>query len=31
MYSTYVEYGRRLMALVEEARKGGAKKRRGGK
>jgi len=31
MYSTYVEYGRRLMALVEEAKKSVAKKPRGGK
>ena len=31
MYSTYVEYGRRLMALVEEAKKGAAKKPRGRK
>jgi hypothetical protein len=31
LYNCYVEYGRRLNALVEEAKKGGAKKRRGGK
>jgi sugar phosphate isomerase/epimerase len=31
MYSTYVEYGRRLMALVEEAKKAVAKKPRGRK
>jgi sugar phosphate isomerase/epimerase len=31
LYNCYVEYGRRLNALVEEARKDGSKKRRGGK
>jgi hypothetical protein len=29
MYSTYVEYGRRLMKLVEDAKKDIAKKPRG--
>ena len=31
MYNTYVEYGRRVMALVEEAKKGAAKKPHGRK